>query len=87
VFLHWAGDVDDSINGHQCLVAGLQADGRLIDWSDVRMRVDGRYVAYEQLWRDKHLQSYLRAREPHYGRPSTSWQPKVIHGGLSLELR
>jgi len=110
VLLHRAGDVGDSPSEHQCLVAGRQADGRLIDWRDVRPHVDGRYVAYvphcecgwtgppfsctpggyaacEQLWRDKHLQPFLRAREPHYGRPSPTWQPRIIHGGLASELR
>ncbi len=46
----------------------------------------GGYAACEQLWRDKHLQPFLRAREPHYGRPSTTWSPRVIHGGLASEL-
>ncbi len=46
----------------------------------------GGYAACEQLWRDKHLAPFLRAREPHYGRPSTTWAPRVIHGALAAEL-
>lgn len=41
----------------------------------------GGYAACERLWRDKHLQSFLRAREPRYRRPSTTWSPRVIQGG------
>jgi hypothetical protein len=47
----------------------------------------GGYAACEQLWRDKHLASFLRAREPHYGRPSGTWMPRVIHGGGTSEPR
>lgn len=109
MLLHRAGDVDESTNEHQCLVAGRQADGRLTDWRDVRSHVDGRYVAYvprcecgwtgppfsctpdgyaacEQLWRDKHLQPFLRAREPHYGRSLTRWEPRIIRGGVASGL-
>lgn len=46
----------------------------------------GGYAACEQLWRDKHLQPFLRAREPHDGRPSTTWRPRVIRGSLASEL-
>jgi hypothetical protein len=104
VLPHRAGDVGESTNEHQCLVAGRLADGRLTDWRDVRLHMDGRYAAYvprcecgwtgppfsctpdgyaacEQLWRDKHLQSFLRAREPRYGRSLTTWEPRIIHGG------
>lgn len=45
----------------------------------------GGYAACEQLWRDKHLQPFLRAREPHYARPSTTWSPRVIRGALASE--
>jgi hypothetical protein len=109
MFLHSAGEVDESTNEHQCLVAGLQPDGGLTDLWGVRAYLDGCFVAYvprcecgwtgppfsctpggyaacEQLWRDKHLQSFLRAREPHYGRSLTTWEPRVIRGGFASEL-
>ncbi|HEY6423240.1 MAG TPA: hypothetical protein VIY28_08375 [Pseudonocardiaceae bacterium] len=41
------------------------------------------YTACEQIWRDKHLQPFLLARQPQYGRPSTTWAPRVIPGGLA----
>jgi hypothetical protein len=47
----------------------------------------GGYAACEQLWRDKHLASFLRARQPHYGKLSTTWAPRVIHGALAPECR
>lgn len=40
------------------------------------------FAACERLWRDKHLEPFLRAREPHYGRPSIRWTSRVIHGAL-----
>ncbi|MBV8539776.1 MAG: hypothetical protein JO364_15860 [Pseudonocardiales bacterium] len=88
MLLHRVGDIGEGTDEHQCVVAGLRADGALMDvWDDARARRDGRYVAYvprcgcgwtgppfsgtpagyaacEQLWRDKHLQSFLRARTP-----------------------
>jgi hypothetical protein len=110
VLLDWAEAVDEATDEHRCLVAGQRADGGLIGIrSDVRARLDGRFVAYvprcgcgwtgppfsstpggyaacEQLWRDKHLQPFLRAREPRYGRSLTGWEPRVVRGGLSSEL-
>ena len=41
----------------------------------------GGYAACEQLWRDKHLAQFLRAREPRSGRPLTTWELRVIPGG------
>ncbi|HKR52160.1 MAG TPA: hypothetical protein VJT72_21780 [Pseudonocardiaceae bacterium] len=41
----------------------------------------GGYAACERLWRDKHLQSFLRARESHYRLASPTWSPRVIQGG------
>lgn len=38
------------------------------------------YAACEQLWRDKHLQLFLRARKPRPGKPPITWEPRVIHG-------
>ncbi|MGH3772724.1 MAG: hypothetical protein ACRDRW_15245 [Pseudonocardiaceae bacterium] len=88
MLLHRVGDVGEGTDEHQCVVAGLRADGTLADvWGDARARPDGRYVAYvprcecgwtgppfsgtpagyaacEQLWRDKHLRSFLRTRPP-----------------------
>ncbi|MGH4016666.1 MAG: hypothetical protein ACRDSL_22575 [Pseudonocardiaceae bacterium] len=43
------------------------------------------FAACEQLWREKHLEPFLRAREPRYGRPSVGWTPRVIHGALAAE--
>ncbi|MGH3599744.1 MAG: hypothetical protein ACRDQH_05600 [Pseudonocardiaceae bacterium] len=43
------------------------------------------FAACEQLWRVKHLEPFLRAREPNYGRPTVSWTPTVIHGTLAVE--
>lgn len=45
----------------------------------------GGYAACEQLWRDKHLQPFLRAREPQDHKPSTAWSPRIIHGALAAE--
>ena len=39
------------------------------------------YAACQRLWRDKHLESFLRAREPRTGRGRAGWAPKVIDGG------
>lgn len=46
----------------------------------------GGYAACEQLWRNKHLQPFLSARQPRCGRPLSNWAPRVIHGGLAPEL-
>lgn len=43
------------------------------------------YAACERLWRERHLASFLRAREPNFGRPSTVWRPRVIEGGFVPE--
>jgi hypothetical protein len=43
------------------------------------------YAACEQLWRDKHLESFLRAREPRRSRAAAAWTPKVIHGDAAHE--
>lgn len=43
------------------------------------------YAACEQLWRDKHLESFRRAREPRCDPPSIGWTPRVIHGDSALE--
>jgi hypothetical protein len=45
------------------------------------------YAACEQLWRDKHLASFLRAREPRCGKFPATWAPRVMHGGLAPERR
>ncbi len=42
------------------------------------------YAACKQLWRDKHLAPFLRAREPRSGRSLTTWEPRVIPGGTAL---
>jgi len=42
------------------------------------------YAACERLWRSKHLESFLRAREPRCSRPRTTWIPRVIHGDSAL---
>ena len=44
------------------------------------------YAACEQLWRDKHLAPFLRAREPRCRQSSLSWTPRVIHRDSTLEL-
>lgn len=41
------------------------------------------FAACERLWREKHLEPFLRAREPRYGRPAIRWTPRVIHGALA----
>lgn len=43
------------------------------------------FAACERLWREKHLEPFLRAREPRYGRPAIRWTPWVIHGALAPE--
>lgn len=97
-------DTDELAGEHEGYVAGRMIDGRLTGMSiDVRVHLDGRYVAYvprcrcgwtgptfsttpsgfaacELLWRDRHVAAFHRAREPHYGRPSVGWKPRVIHG-------
>jgi hypothetical protein len=45
------------------------------------------YAACAQLWRDKHLEAFLRAREPRCAQPSIGWTPRVIHGDSAPELR
>jgi hypothetical protein len=40
----------------------------------------GGYAACQQLWRDKHLQTFLRARIP-LRQPLTTWASRIIHGG------
>lgn len=47
----------------------------------------GGYAACQRLWRDKHLEPFLRARQPRYGRASTRWTPMVIHGDVGHEGR
>lgn len=41
------------------------------------------FAACERLWREKHLEPFLRAREPRYGRPAIRWTPRVILGALA----
>lgn len=42
------------------------------------------YAACGRLWRNKHLESFLRAREPRCSRPGATWIPRVIHGDPAL---
>ena len=44
------------------------------------------FAACQRLWRDKHLEPFLRARPRQYGGPAASWKPRVIHGGLTSRL-
>ncbi|MGQ0776411.1 MAG: hypothetical protein ACT4NY_18625 [Pseudonocardiales bacterium] len=104
-------DTEGLAGEHEGYVSGRLLDGRLTGMSiDVRVHLDGRYVAYvprcrcgwtgptfsatpsgfaacEQLWRDRHVEPFQRAREPHYGRPSVGWTPRVIHGTGGVRLR
>jgi hypothetical protein len=43
------------------------------------------FAACERLWREKHLEPFLRAGGRLYGRRSVSWTPRVIHGALAPE--
>ncbi len=43
------------------------------------------YAACEQLWRDKHLELFLRAQAPRARASLTTWAPGVIHCGFTLD--
>lgn len=42
------------------------------------------FDACQRLWREKHLESFLRARGRQYGPPG-NWTPRVIRGALAAE--
>ena len=112
MLLYRVDDADEAPGEHEGYVAGRQANGYLTSSAtDVRIHLDGRYVAYvprcrcgwtgptfsttpsgfaacQWLWREKHLEPFLRAHGRHYYGPSSAgagWTPRVIHGALTPE--
>ncbi|HEX2299008.1 MAG TPA: hypothetical protein VHH34_10915 [Pseudonocardiaceae bacterium] len=43
------------------------------------------FAACRRLWRDKHLEPFLRARRRRHEARPIPWTPQVIHGALAAE--